>query len=35
MSISWGESESVFGREQLRMIEHTLIAIRRAGVAVC
>jgi kumamolisin len=35
MSISWGESESVFGPEQLRMIEHTLIAIRRAGVAVC
>ena len=35
MSISWGDSESVFGRDQLRMIERTLIAVQRAGVAVC
>ena len=35
MSISWGESEAVFGSEQLQMIERTLIAVRRAGVAVC
>jgi kumamolisin len=35
MSVSWGESESVFGRDQLRMIERTLIAVRRAGLAVC
>lgn len=35
MSVSWGESESVFGTDQLRMIERTLIAVGRAGVAVC
>jgi kumamolisin len=35
ISASWGDSESVFGPEQLEMIERTLIAVRRAGVAVC
>ena len=35
MSISWGESEAVFGVPQLRTIERTLNAVQRAGVAVC
>ena len=35
LSISWGESESVFGPEQLRTINRALIAVQRAGVAVC
>jgi kumamolisin len=35
LSISWGESEAVFGISQLRTIERTLNAVQRAGVAVC
>jgi kumamolisin len=35
LSISWGESEAVFGVPQLRTVERTLNAVQRAGVAVC
>lgn len=35
LSISWGESESVFGPDQLQMIDRSLVAVQHAGVAVC
>jgi kumamolisin len=35
LAISWGDSESNFGLRQLRMINRTLLAVQRAGVAVC
>jgi len=35
LSVSWGESEDVFGPAQLRVIDRALIAVQRAGVAVC
>ena len=35
LSISWGESEDVYGPTQLRLIDHALTAVQRAGVAVC
>jgi kumamolisin len=35
LSISWGDSEHVFGMAKLRLIERVLITAQRAGVAVC
>jgi kumamolisin len=35
ISISWGDSEAVFGAMKLRVIQHALLAASRMGVTTC